>query len=161
MGRAGARGRGSGQPRGGGPGDGTWPFTNSALSFLPPSNLTSSWEHPALWETRDPQAPLGRLACPDPQATRATKAPRGSLGGRGSRDPPARRGLWDHPVSLELKDLRGLQAWLGQMERRGHQGSQGHKVPPGCLGTKDLLVPQDLHRSLANQGSEGSRDSLD
>lgn len=137
------------------------PFTDSALSFLSLSNPTSSWECPALWETQDPQVPPGSLACPDPQATQAMKAPLGSLGGRGSRDPLVCRGLWDHPVSLGLKDLQDLQAQLGQMDPPGHQGSQGHRVPPGCLGTKDPLVPQDLHRSLANQGSEGSWDSLD
>lgn len=130
----------------------------TALSFLSPSNLTSSWERPALQGTGDPQDPPG---CPDPQATQATKAPRGPLGEKGSRDPPAHRGLWDHLVSLGLKDLWDLQAQLGQTDPRGHQGSQGHKVPPGCPGTKDPLVPQDLHLSLANQGSEGSRDSLD
>lgn len=133
-------------------------FTNSALSFLSPSDPTSSWERPALQGTADPQVPLG---CPDHQATQATKAPRGSLGGTGSQDPPAHRGLWDHPVSPGLKDLWGLQARLGQMDPQGHQGFRGHKVPPGCLGTKDPPVPRDLHHSQANQGYEGSRDSLD
>lgn len=137
------------------------PFTNSALSFLSPSNPTHSWERPALQGTRDPQAPLGCPACLDPLATQAMKAPQGSPGGRGSRDPLAHQGLWDHPVSPGLKDLWGLQAWLGQTDPRGHQGSQAHKVPPGYPGMKDPPVPQDLRRSLANQGSKGSQDSPD
>lgn len=47
------------------------------------------------------------------------------------------------------------------MDPQGLLDSQGLRVPPGCLGTKDPLVPQDLHHSLANQGSEGSQDSQD
>lgn len=89
------------------------------------------------------------------------KVPQGSPGGRGSQDPLAHQGLLDHLVSLGLKDLQGLQAWLGQTDPQGHQGSQAHKVPLGSLGTKDPLVLQDQHRSLANQGSEGSWDSRD
>lgn len=84
-----------------------------------------------------------------------------SLGGRGSQDPLALPELWVHPVSLALKDLQGLQARLGQMDPRGHLGSQGHRVPLGCLGTKDPPVLQDLRLSLVNQDSEGSQDSPD
>lgn len=132
----------------------------TALSSLSPSNPTRSWDRPALQGTRDPQAPLGCPASPDPQATQAMKGPRGSLGGRGSRDPLAHQGLWDHPVSPGLKDLQGLQAQQGQMDPRGHQDSQDHKAPPGYLGTKDPPVPLDPHHSLANQDSEGSQDYL-
>ncbi|XP_039943320.1 collagen alpha-1(XV) chain-like [Hirundo rustica] len=88
-------------------------------------------------------------------------APRGPLGGRESQDPQALQEPWGHLVSLGLKDFQDLQAQLGQMDPQGHPDSQGLRVPPGCLGTKDPLVPQDLHRSLANQGSEGSQDSQD
>lgn len=129
------------------------------LSLLSPSNLTSSWESPALRETQDPQVPPGCPACPDPPATQGTMAPRGLLGGRESQDPQALQEPWDHLVSLGLKDFQGLQAQLGQMGPQGHQDFQGLRVLPGCLGTKDPLVLQDLRHSLANRGSEGSQDS--
>lgn len=131
------------------------------LSLLSPANLTSSWESPAPREIQDPRVPPGCPACLDPPATQATMAPRGPLGGRESQDPQARQEPWGHLVSLGLKDFQGLQAQLGQMDPQGHLDSQGLRVPPGCLGMKDPLVPQDLHHSLANQDSEGSQDSQD
>ena len=89
------------------------------------------------------------------------KARQGSLGGRGSLGPPAHQGPWDHLGSQGVKELRDPQAWLGLMAPREHRDSQAHRDPPGHPGTKGPLAPQDLCHSLANQGSEGSRDSQD